>query len=684
VDDLRDRFLEALQNTPLVDRRIAELTDSTRQLLIALCQSRVVRWGVGNVIELAMTLGHKDGLGVLTDLLESGLLYPWVQELADNMLHRLDRMPSFAHWFNVSRFSELCVFVPTEVAARVMPWASSEPQLNGELPLPDLSSPEEIPFSATSLEADGLEWFLRMGALWQMVATSPLRRTLDGGLFKKDVERISDCALLSSLQERLIDMPDPGFWLLAMAAEEGLVKPGDGEWLAGSIPESWESSIYSAIESFWRALFAVRSWTPVSGWRGGEETLGNPFPSAYLVIFLLLGKVKSDAWFSPDTIEAWLQSNHPYWQSEDMRPSRLQPWVGKFLLGVCWPLRLVQVLRREEGNLVRLSPVGRWLLGQQAMPEVPQLLPRSLMVQPNLEILAFRQGLTPNLIGRLTHIAAWKTLGSACTMQLAPETVYRGLEAGESYDSIVNLLEKHGTRATPNAVLDALKTWANKRDRITIFPSAALLEFNNSADLEDALARGLPGIRLNETLLVVASEDQIDYKHFRLTNTRDYAAPPDRCVGVESDGVTLVIDLANSDLMLETEMSRFADLVSRSEMVGGKAKRIYRLNASSLARAREFGWTGQMLEQWFLQRTGQMVSASAKLLLTAAQYAPPKLQRHLVIRVEDSEMADGLMQWKPTRELISERLGADALSVTEENLPKLRETLSELGVRIEE
>ena len=51
-------------------------------------------------------------------------------------------------------------------------------------------------------------------------------------------------------------------------------------------------------------------------------------------------------------------------------------------------------------------------------------------MQPNLEIIAYRQGLTPALIARLTRFAAWKSLGAACTLQLEPETVYRALEAG--------------------------------------------------------------------------------------------------------------------------------------------------------------------------------------------------------------------------------------------------------------
>src|SRR5262249_31591584 len=161
-----------------------------------------------------------------------------------------------------------------------------------------------------------------------------------------------------------------------------------------------------------------------------------------------------------------------------------------------------------------------------------------------LEVLVYRQGLTPELIVKLTRVATWKTLGSACTLQLEPGSVYRALELGESQPSIVQTLERHSMKPMPPAVLEALRTWSDKRDRLTVYPSAVLLEFSTPADLNGALARGLPAVRLTERLAVVPSENQIDYKQFRLTGTRDYLLPPEPCVDVEADGVTLSIDLA--------------------------------------------------------------------------------------------------------------------------------------------
>jgi hypothetical protein len=52
--------------------------------------------------------------------------------------------------------------------------------------------------------------------------------------------------------------------------------------------------------------------------------------------------------------------------------------------------------------------------------------------------------------------------------------------------------------------------------------------------------------------------------------------------------------------------------------------------------------------------------------------------------VADEELADGLMQWPQTRELIAERLGPTALVVAEENVERLRERLRDAGITLAE
>ncbi|MFM7150228.1 MAG: helicase-associated domain-containing protein, partial [Gemmataceae bacterium] len=673
VDDLISRFLDTLDNPAVLDRRLGDLSLEARRLLALIGHSRQSEWALGNLIEMIMALDHEDGLAAVTSLLEAGLLFP-VFDLTTTTSRKI-QLASFAQWLGNAGTIPLTVFSPPQVARRA---------IGVDLGLPDLSPSENDQASsmvARPLEADGLEWLLRLGVLWQRVGSASLRRTLQGGLFKRDADRLSQDSLLNSTPaERLVDVPDLAFWLFVMADLGGILQEADGELKAIALPTSWEEGLWPALESLFANLFRVRTWNPLDGWRGGEEILGNPFGSAFLLLLLLLSRLPEDQWIAPADLEAWLHKNHPYWTGESLRPSRRQPWVETFLLGLAYPMRVLQARKDSEDKyLIRLAPAGRWLLGLGEQPQASPSFPKTLLVQPNLEILAYRQGLSPALIRRLTHFAAWKTLGAACQLQLEPETVYRALEMGESFESLCRILEQYGTRATPQAVIDSLRTWSNKRDRITIYPNAALIEFASPEDLEQALARGLPGIRITDTLAIVASEDQIDFRQFRLAGTRDYGLPPDRCVLVEDDGVTLTVDLARSDLLLETELPRFAELLARSSLSG---TRQYRLTPESLARARKEGLTLNTLENWFQQRAGEVISPAARLLLTAAQLPPPQIRRHLVLHVDSPEIADGLLQWEGTAPLIEEQLGPTTLAVSDENRKPLLLRLAELGLQV--
>jgi hypothetical protein len=677
AEELIDRCLNAISNPAVLDRRLEALPPASRQILACIGHSRQLRWPLGSLVELAIALGSTDGLRPILDLLEAGLLLPELTPGPSKLL-------SFQYWL-AHPPAVPCVFAPPLAVSR---------SVGIDLGLPDLSELNPAPASGSSRkrgdrltatapvaqQADGLEWLLRVAVLWQEVSAAPLRQTLQGGFFKRDLDRLKEDPLLNAAApDRIVDIPDPALLVAALAEGLGVVENVAGELQAAALPASWEQGLAAALEALWLVLPLLQSWNSRDGYRP-DSAGGNPFPSAQLLACLLLAQLPGDAWTTPVAVESWITEQHPYWTGDSVRPSMAKPWMETFLLGVLYPMRVIEAATDGAGSWqVRLSALGRWLLGVGEMPELGTVYPQTLLVQPNLEIIAYRQGLTPALIARLTRFAAWKGLGAACTLQLEPESVYRALESGSSFEDIRLTLEQHGTRAAPQAVLDALRTWANKRERITVYPSATLLEFASAEELNEALARGLAAVRIADTLAVAVNEDAIEFRHFRLTGTRDYTLPPERCVRVEEDGVTLTVDASRSDLLLETELPNFAEAVSAS---GGN--RQYRLTPASLAEARARGWNVTTLEAWFTQRTGDPLPPSARLLLTAAQTAPPQLRRHIVIHLATAELADGLLQWPPTRPLIAERLGPTALVVAEEHLAALRQRLAEAGITLAE
>jgi hypothetical protein len=666
--DLIERSAATVSNAAVIDRRLADLRPEERKLLAFVGHSRQPRWKVGSLLELLTAVGHAEGTRPVLALFEAGLLYP---EFGDHVAP----LRSFEQWLGQASATGFAVFAHPHVTARAV----------GEnLGLPDC--PGLVREAAAAHEADGLEWLLRLAIVWQQVLVAPLRQTQQGEFFKRDLDRLHSDALLNApFPESPVAMPDAGLLAIALAKSEGVLQDSGGELHAAALPAWWVGGLLPALESLWAALPLIESWNAQNGAQDSRSS-ANPYPAAYLLCLLLLGQLPESVWARPAAVSQCVQDHHPYWKREagngargaTHHAPRGMHFLMPFLLGLAQQLRLVQTGKDPHGQaVVRLSQLGRWLIGVGGAPPPAPPFPKTILIQPNLEIVAYRQGLTPSLIASLSQFAAWKGLGAACILQLQPDTVYRALEMGWTFESIVRMLEQCGMRSAPAAVMDSLRTWADKRERLSVYASAALFEFATAHDLDEALARGLPGIRLADRLAVVPNENQIDYRQFRLTGTRDYSLPPDRCVEVDADGVTLTIDGARADLLLETELRRFAELLERP---GPHGRRQYRLTPASVGAGRNGGLSSRLLEDWFVQRTGQPISSAARLLLAGPQSPPMELHCQLVIQVNSTETADGLLQWPATKALIRQRLGPTALAVAEENVEALRERLRELGM----
>jgi hypothetical protein len=683
VEELIDRCVDTVTNAAVIDRRVQELDSTSRRLLALIGHSRQPCWQVGHLLQMLVTLGSADVARAVFTLLEAGLLYPVYTDLfaeegtslpgvppSRGVLTRgAARLRGFELLRDLDGIAAHSFFAHPLVTARAL----------GE----DLGV-SECPGAVTGVqgerEADGLEWPLRLAALWQQVSAGPLRWTQQGDFFKRDLDRLRTDPLLNAAPaDSLADLPDAALLTVALARIEGILQEHDGELHTASLPASWEQGLGATLASLWAALPLLASWNPRHGW-AGNSLEWNPYPSAYLVALLLVSRLPAEAWVAPAALERWLFKHHPYWSVRSQTQEKDGPLLAPFLLGFAYQLRLVQAAKNAQGAwVVRLSPLGRWLLGFAEAPAAAPAYTQTLLVQPNLEVLVYRQGLTPGLIGRLSRFGLWKSFGAACTLQLQPDTVYRALEDGETFETIVQTLQRHGIKPTPAAVLDSLRTWSDKRERITIYPAAALFEFASADDLTQALARGLPGVRLTDRLAAVARESDVDFRHFRLNGTRDYGLTPEKCVEVELDGVTLVVDTTRSDLLLEIELKRFAEEV---DVTAANGRRVYRLTPASLEAARRSGLSLQTLETWFSQRSRTPLSAAARFLMLATQLPTMEMRRQLVLQVADEEMADGLEQWPGTRSLIQGRLGPTALVVAEEDVKELLQRLRALGVSV--
>ena len=658
VEELIDKSVGMLTNPPVVDRRIRELSDPTRKLLALIGLSRQPFWKVGHLIALLSALGHDEGFAPVEEALRAGLLYPHLA--ADH-----PPVDGFTEWFGRAGMLTAVVFAHPAVANR----ARGE-----ELGLPDLSESSR-PAEAVRV-ADGLDWPLRLAAVWQQVLASPVRHTQSNTLFKKDLTRLQTDEVLSGRWSgELIHPPDLGVLALLWAQAAGLFADTNGELTAAPFPAAWDEGIAPVLSELLASLVRVEAWDPLAGYAPSDGGLSST-PTAGFLALLLLAKADPAAWIEPGAIATWLWSHHPSWAGVIPHPDAATQgaaWVANWLFGVAHPLQLVEA----AGERVRLSALGRHLLGDGPVPPPAPAFPQTLLVQPNAEILAYRQGLTPALISALSRFARWKGLGPACTLELTAEQTYRGLESGLTLPMMTQTLARHSSRPIPPAVTDLLQRWASKRERITVFTSAVLVEFATPAELDTAVNRGIVALKLTDRIGMTADGTEPSLTQLRLIANRDYEARPQRCVSFGEDGVTLTVDPAAADLLLDVEIGRFAEPLPTESL----APRRFRLTPERLRRAAE-ALTLPATDAWFADRAGQPLSPAGRLFVLGPQADPLAAMRLLVVRLPSEELADGLMQWPETRGLVAERLGSTAVTVAEENLEALREVLAGLGVRV--
>ena len=285
------------------------------------------------------------------------------------------------------------------------------------------------------------------------------------------------------------------------------------------------------------------------------------------------------------------------------------------LLGAAYPLGLIRA-GTENGSgriVVQITPLRRYVLALGPTPPPRTTFEQFLFVQPNFEVIAYRQGLTPQLVGRLSRFVWWSQIGAALELKLTRDSIVLGLDGGLTPEAILETLTKHSQRALPAGVTDAVTNWANRRERVTYYAAATLIEFSSSSERDCAVANWpatdlAAPIPVDERFLLVEDEKTVPFDRLRLISSRDYRRPPEICVLVEPDGVTMTLDPSRSDLLVEAELVRFAEVVTSPQpepiLKAPTVLRRFVVTAASLRRGTSRGMTPPQLAEWYTRRTG--------------------------------------------------------------------------------
>lgn len=571
-------------------------------------------------------------------------------------------------------------------------------------------------------ETDGLEIILRVAAVWQRVNESPLRQTVQGSVYKRDRERIEDDPVLAGpIADAFEPLPDLPALCVTLARDVGLLESEPGsEKVTAARPEFWSENAIHLPRMIALRWLSLRTWHEQGGMQREGAVYELALPYTRPAILLWLATLNENEWVATDDLAAFLRERNPDWDLPSFlgeAPAPTAPPTSRskstrarskstpaptaddkstleaILLGPAYQLGLVRAAEEDPGGrrVVQLSPSGRYLLALGPPPPSRPIYEHFLFVQPSFEVIAYRQGLTPGLIGHFSRFALWSQLGAALALKLTPDSVYRGLEGGMTPRDMLDLLSRHSSRPLPPGVAESLRTWADRRERVTYHAAATLVEFTSPADLELALATWPPKnvpppVRVSDRLLLVEDESTIPYERFRKTGTRDYRRPIDVCVDVEPDGVTLSLDLTRSDLLADAELARFALELPPDPSASATTtpRRRFVVTAESLRRGEQLGVTPAMLFEWFVRRAHGPTPPAIRLILAAqaGKIGPLTTSRPVLIHAPSAEILDGIAQHPDTRDYLSERLGPATAAVPETFLTPLKRALEKLGITL--
>ncbi len=564
--------------------------------------------------------------------------------------------------------------------------------------LPTGPGPATIESVTLVQESDGLESIVHLAALWQRALESPFRQTQTGSLYKRDRERLAEDSVFSGAGSvALAPLHDPPAFWLALALRVGLLDVQSGiEQLSTSGFEFWDSNAVHLPRMI------AAGWLGLEGWneREADDPGRHPIPWR-LAALLWLATLPEGQWTTLDELANRLGT--PLETARDAasqpRKAKLRPRPGSdsdsdprarleaILLGPAYLLGLVRVAAEQAANrrAIQLAPLGRYLLSVGPAPTPQPPFEQFLFVQPNLEVIAYRQGLAPRIIGRLSHFARWTKVGSAFELALSRESVTLGLDQGETAASILEMLRRHSHRALPSSVTEAIPGWASRREQFTLYESATLIEFPTTADRDRAArewsAPNLPApVPVADRFLLVEDERVIPFDRLRLTSTRDYAQPSGTCVAIDHDGLAMTVDPTRSDLLAEIEIRRFAEPEPRAGAQDGAPRFV--VTRDSIRRALERGISQEVITRWYERRTDAPAPPAVGLLFAGLGPAPPvvRCERKLILELPSREILDGLYQHPATGGLLGDRLGPRTATIAEDQLPTLRAALTDLGL----
>jgi len=437
------------------------------------------------------------------------------------------------------------------------------------------------------------------------------------------------------------------------------------------------------------ALPEATAWYRIADLSAGiYSRLGEHFSLAYLPHFYPLYRA------TPAQVaqkrQEWQQQLLRSWQRTEL------PWILSAMTGPLVHLGLVELAgapgqKQAAPTLFSLTHLGRAVLydarhslqsATVAAPAVarPQHDERCWVVQPNFDVVVYLDRASATHLAFLERIAERQpSTGATALYHLTRDTVYAALESGIAARTLDDTLRDASTYPLPDNVQQMLQEWAARRERLTVYRTADLVEFADQAARDAALAtQALAGQPIGERFLVLSRQTRHATAAVSASRTVDYGAAPVRCMQVAEDG-TVHIRRTHADLLVRGEVAAWAD--------SGADEDHWRLTRTSIQRAVKAGWTAASIIENLSQRAQQPVPALLLVAIRAwaGERALPKavaVASEMLLQIADPTVAHAIATSTLLQPYLRGQLGPQTFLVRHDTASELRRQLLQLGLHV--
>lgn len=360
-------------------------------------------------------------------------------------------------------------------------------------------------------------------------------------------------------------------------------------------------------------------------------------------------------------------------------------WIRQALRGPLFQLGFVEVAEDSGSRsevLFRLTPLGHDALYNRLRPTAENRVAPvdqepaagAWVVQANGDVVVYLDRATPRQLTFLARIARRQPgTGLVATYRITQESVYTGLEGGLSLAEVQEQLERGAVQPVPAPLKRNLEDWAARREKLSVYPLAEVLQYPDRASRDAALrSRKVEGEPVADTFLLRTAP--LKRSVLQDAVVIDYRQPPPRCWDVAETG-ELTFHLDAADFFAEHELANWAEPTEDPTR--------WRVTRESVERAAQGGWDGPRILQRLAERCRTtlppLLETTIRNWTRRGGSVSAALARQLVLQVAGHDAAEALWGSSAFKGFFRTRLGPHTFLVAESREAELLGLLEQHG-----